>query len=176
MAEVMISCFRRIIDLEAFDTLLNALPHRQYMDVQRRLGRLNTFNPLRPYRTFAFNMRNEDERVCLGLVLRAATLLGGDLIEDKRLGSDHSVSQCYAKEGALPREGWTRVILKRATAARRSSMMAMVSDDPATKSSGTSATSNMGALVQQTLVGNLPMRENITKSIARMDRQCVLAE
>ena len=161
----MVSCFCRIIDLEAFNILLDALPQRQYTDVLRRLGWLNTFSPLRPYRSYSLNLRHADERACVSLLLDIASHLGGDLVEDKRLGSDHRVSELYAKQGALPRERWARVIFKRATAARRSSMMVAAEDEPKVAS----AVSVFGGLVQQTLVGDLPMREEVTAAISRMD-------
>ena len=190
------SCFCRIIDLEAFNILLDALPQRQYTDVLRRLGWLNTFSPLRPYRSYSLNLRHADERACLSLLLDIASHLGGDLVEDKQLGSDHRVSELYAKQGALPREGWAGLIFKRATAARRSSMMVVAGLDcmpaaalllpdanntPALAAATAhrsstedapkvaSAIAVFGGLVQQTLVGDQPMREEVTAGIARMD-------
>lgn len=103
-AEVAISCFCRIVDLEHFeDSILKVLPQSTYKQVLSRLGWLNVWNPQQPYMPYEISLQMADERVLAKLIIKVAGDTGDKINEDYERTDIH-MHKLYAA-ATLPTDG-----------------------------------------------------------------------
>jgi hypothetical protein len=101
--EIMISCFSKTIDLENWDTVMNTVSDTHAAEVRTRLGPLNIWNPLKPYKSYDIDLSNRDENVQLEQIMKLAEATAEPLKEDFGR-SQVPLMQLYAKLYALPQE------------------------------------------------------------------------
>lgn len=83
-ANIVVMLFPLVVDLYAFATdCLSIFSEEQEMQVIKRLGWLNVFNPLEPDRCYCFDLSVREEHVAVTILVRLAVVEPGENWEDE---------------------------------------------------------------------------------------------
>ena len=76
--EIIVTLHARTVDLHNFDNVLRMLPNSERAQVIHRLGRLNTWTPLKPEGPIMLDLDQAEERTVAKMLVHLKAARGGD--------------------------------------------------------------------------------------------------